>query len=51
MNARKLKKKLAFQETSIFEFRRKKMALNIFEFVEQFMMDNVLLKLTQIEKT
>ena len=27
------------------------MALNLFEFVEQFMIDNFLLKLTQFEKT
>ena len=57
MNARKLKKKstlFIFQKSSIFEFQRKdKIALKLFEFIEQFMMESFLvkLKLTQFAKT
>ena len=46
MSARKKKKKPTF------EFRRKKqMTLKLFEFVEQFMMDTFMIKITQFEKT
>ena len=39
-------------KTSAFQFQRKKeMALNVFEFLEQFMIDTFLMTLTQIEKT
>ena len=54
MNARKLKQKLTcffFQNLQLLNFEEKKMALKLFEFVEQFMMDTFWLKLTQFEKT
>ena len=53
MNARKLKKnRRFFQKSSTFESRRKKqMALKLFEFVEKFMMNTSMIKLTQFEKT
>ena len=38
-------------EPSIIDFRRKQMALKLFEFVKQFRMATFLLKLTQFEKT
>ena len=46
MNAKKLKNNwlLNFEE-------KKQMDLKLFEFVEQFMMDTFVLKLTQFEKT
>ena len=48
----KTKTGLFFQKSSTCDIRRKKsMALKLFEFVEQFMMDTVLLKLIQFEKT
>ena len=54
-NAKKLKKKtdlFFFQKPSTFEFRREKqMALKLFEFVEQFIMNTFSLKLTRFEKT
>ena len=51
MNAGKLKKKRVFQVPFNFKFRRKKLiALKLFEFLKQFMMDTFLLKLTQFEK-
>ena len=54
MNGRKLEKKLTcfFEKPSIFAFRRKRkqMALKLYDFVKPFMMDTLLLKLTQFEK-
>ena len=54
MNAKKQKKKLTFFLTKLqpSNFKEKKeMALNVFEFLEQFMIDTFLMTLTQIEKT
>ena len=54
MNARKLKKNglVFFKNIQLLNFEEKnKMALNLFEFVEQFMMDIFLLKSTQFVKT
>ena len=52
-NARKQQKTTCFffQKSPTFDFRRKKMALKLFESVEKFMMNTFLLKLTQFEQT
>ena len=51
MNARKLKKTcFFFKNLQLLKFE-KIMASELFEFVEQFMMDTLMLKLAQVEKT
>ena len=54
MNARKLKKNDLFfflENNQLLNFEEKKMAPELFEFVEKYIIFNFLLKLPQFEKT
>ena len=51
MNAKKEKKLLSFEKINLRISQKKIMALNLFEFLEQLIIDNFFLKLTQFEKT
>ena len=52
MNAKKNKKKLTsfFEENLIFRFSEKNIALNRFEFLEKFIIDNFFMQLTNLRK-
>ena len=51
MNASEHKNTDFVEKISTFEFQRKKMSFNLFEFLQQFMIGAVLMTLTQLEKT
>ena len=53
MNARKLKRRTCFffKNLQLLKFEEKTMASKLFEFVEKFMIDTLMLKLAQVEKT
>ena len=51
MNASKQKKTELVKKTQLTNFKKKQISVKLFEFLEQFMIGNFLITLTQLEKT